>query len=382
MSNSLPGSQAGYSGRRAQDFLMILGDLEFDLKAIVCAFLVSSLLHLFLFWGLPWQLTPALSAIPDYQREVDYVIVDPPPDPEEMQFVETNPDVPTNEPDETRNIAARDQQAGQVEESAEGPENTPFIDGEEEDSRKVVDGDMIQDPIPPAPLPQPETNPRNEQVADQTMPPTPAPVPDFLHRDKVADEEGLASVHEDPDSGEESVDFPNVAVQVLPSLDSTLDEQEIVEELREEEAIPVEPLTEPQQPRPRPRLSTRVLAGPVMRSVGRAPIIGDIAVDARFDEFGDYLQRMFDAIGFQFQLLASKLIPPQSEISTRVIVEYQITREGQISDMKVIYTSAGRAATLICEDTIQSPAPFGAWTEEMVATLGEEQTIRITFIYR
>ena len=26
--------------------------------------------------------------------EVDYVIVDPPPDPEAMQFVETNPDVP------------------------------------------------------------------------------------------------------------------------------------------------------------------------------------------------------------------------------------------------------------------------------------------------
>ena len=70
MSNSLPGSQAGYSSRGAQEFLMISGDLEFDLRAVTGAFLVSSLLHLFLFWGLPWELTPALSAIPDYQRRL------------------------------------------------------------------------------------------------------------------------------------------------------------------------------------------------------------------------------------------------------------------------------------------------------------------------
>ena len=121
---------------------------------------------------------------------------------------------------------------------------------------------------------------------------------------------------------------------------------------------------------------------PVKRPVGRASVIEKITLNSQFGEFGDYLQRMFDAIGFQFQVLAKKLNLSESEISTRVIVEYDITRKGEVTDLRIISTSAGRPSTLICEDAIQATAPFGSWTEEMVETLGEEQTIRITFLYQ
>ena len=119
-----------------------------------------------------------------------------------------------------------------------------------------------------------------------------------------------------------------------------------------------------------------------MRSNGRAVAVGDLSVDARFTEFGDYLNRMFDAIGYQFILLAEYMEAAMAEISSRVIVEFKITSGGEVKDVMVVYTTADSAATLICEDAVQSPSPYGPWTQEMIDTMGEVQTIRITFLYR
>ena len=322
---------------------------------------------------------PGLSAEPAEQMEVVYIQEEAPPDPEQLRFVETNPDVPTNEPDETANIAARDQQAGQLEESTEGPRDTPFVRGEEEEATKIVEGTMTQEPIPVLPAAQLEATSANDLELPVLAPIAPSRPADLLQRQPAHDGEGLASVLEDPQEG----DQPDAVVQALISIDVTA--------VSQPEEEPPQPSKEPQvvgqvsdaqMPRPRPRLSTRVLSGPIMRSAGRAPVIANIAVNAKFTAFGDYLQRMFDAVGFQFQLLASRLTPPQSEISTRVIVEYILTLEGEVSETNVIYTTAGRAATLICQDAIHSTAPYGLWSEEMIRTLGDEQKIRITFIYR
>ena len=352
---------------------------DWDGRAVSCAFAVSFFLHVLAFWALPWQLVPALSAEPAEQMEVVYIQEEAPPDPEQLRFVETNPDVPTNEPDETANIAARDQQAGQLEESSEGPRDTPFVRGEEEEATKIVEGTMTQEPIPVLPAAQLEATSANDLELPVLAPIAPSRPADLLQRQPAHDGEGLASVLEDPQEG----DQPDAVVQALISIDVTA--------VSQPEEDPPQPSKEPQvvgqvsdaqMPRPRPRLSTRVLSGPIMRSAGRAPVIANIAVNARFTAFGDYLQRMFDAVGFQFQLLASRLTPPQSEISTRVIIEYILTLEGEVSETNVIYTTAGRAATLICQDAIHSTAPYGLWSEEMIRTLGDEQKIRITFIYR
>jgi hypothetical protein len=112
------------------------------------------------------------------------------------------------------------------------------------------------------------------------------------------------------------------------------------------------------------------------------PGLGMIAIEAKFSEFGDYLQRMYEAIGYQWLLLANQTRRGAAQISSRVVLEFIIYSEGGIENLRVVHSTAGQAATVICKDAIQSRSPFGRWTEEMVRTLGEEQTIRVTFIYQ
>jgi hypothetical protein len=38
----------------------------------------------------------------------------------------------------------------------------------------------------------------------------------------------------------------------------------------------------------------------------------------------------------------------------------------------VLETNAGKLGTLLCRDAIESRAPFGVWTQQMVDQLGEE----------
>ncbi len=346
--------------------------------SVVWGILASLIFHLLLIWIVPWRLVAGISPISESNTEIEYVFTDEPPEPDEMRYVETNPDVPSNEPDETTNIASRDQQAGQVEETTEDFDNIPFLDGEEEESVKIVEGSVMEEPIPPVPPSQQEAQPIPLSRAEvESLPRRLAKVPDFLQQDKRPEEEGIASMLEVPDIGKEEVEEKGEVEEIPLSLDALLATRAVQNESTETESETVTQL-----PRPRPRLSARVPPGPLMRSNGRAPALGSLSYDARFTEFGEYLNRMFDAIGFQFVLLAGYMEAALAEISSRVIVEYKITSGGEVKDVIVVYTSAESAATLICEDAIQSPSPYGPWTQEMIETLGEEQTIRITFLYR
>jgi len=149
--------------------------------------------------------------------------------------------------------------------------------------------------------------------------------------------------------------------------------------------VGVSGLSESEQeiPRPHQKISSGELPGPILRPEGRAPMMGNIQISAKMSEFGEYLARMFDAIGKQFLFLASHfdaVRPP--EINTRVVVRYKLTRDGKVKDTTVMDTTAGRVATLIAQDAIESPAPFGTWTAEMIESLREEETVVITFHYR
>ena len=64
------------------------------------------------------------------------------------------------------------------------------------------------------------------------------------------------------------------------------------------------------------------------------------------------------------------------------MVEFVLTSKGDVSMVTVDFSSASLAATLICKDAIYDRVPFEHWPPEMLETLGQEQTIRITFMYR
>ncbi len=351
-----------------------------DLRGVGWAVAVSLFLHIMFFWMIPWEITRSPVAERPVIREVEYVYEDALPEPVEERFVETNPDVPTNAPDETANFSNRDQQAGQEEASDEGPDDMPFLDGEEEFSSKIIDG-TFQDSQPfPEALAQQESVEQQERNPAVPYLPPPQPMgPDFIEQDTVLLEEGIASMADAPNMGEAEVEDPLRASDIPLTVTS-------VEPFLAPNVEPPSPeetsVAQPQQPRPRPRVASPVLPGPIMQSSGRAPVMDHIAVSAKFSEFGDYLARMFDAIGTQFQILAYQSQAVRAEVNSMVLVKFKLTREGEIKDLVVGYTTAGRMATLVVQDSIQSPAPFGPWTEDMMAILSEEEPFGITFYYR
>ena len=351
------------------------------MRGVGWAMAVTLFLHLMLFWMIPWEIKRSLIA--DHtlsrDREVEYVYEDALPEPQEQRFVETNPDVPTNEPDETANISNRDQQAGQKEESDAGPDDMPFIDGEELESSKIIDGTYSDaQPFPEA-LAQQESVEQQQSPSIPYLPPPQPMAPDFIEQDTVLSEEGIASMADAPNKGEADVEDPLRASDIPLTVTS-------VEQFLKPNVEPPSPeqtlAAQPQQPRPRPRVASSVLPGPIMQSSGRAPVMDNIAVSAKFTDFGDYLARMFDAIGSQFQILAFQSQVARAEVNSMVLVKFKLTREGEIKNLVIAFTTASRVATLVAQDSIQSRAPFGPWTEEMVAILSVEEPFSITFYYR
>lgn len=135
-------------------------------------------------------------------------------------------------------------------------------------------------------------------------------------------------------------------------------------------------------PRQRPRLSMKIPAGPLMDNNRAASQTGLVAVDSRFSEFGAYQQRMIEAISRQWNLLGRKY-DLSAEVGSHVFIEFSLNTEGELVDFRVSGSSASNIGTGLCEQSILSTAPYGAWTQEMVNTLGQQpQQVRINFMYR
>lgn len=332
----------------------------------------------------------------DSEQEFDLQLVEAD---EEQRYVEANPDAPENEPDRTNRFSDRSQQAAQEDQVGDTPSPTPFLNGEEADSQKIKEGSMPSEPAPSQPVVETvqggqssqgqqaaaDSEPAPDQPLIQTMPKVapPPPTPEFIDEEEGEDEDGVEipiirkdSEDKDPDSKRE--DERTVNVNIPPSVAQLLSEfqQEFPEVNQQEGSETAKP-----QPMPRPRLSPDVLPGPLMASQHYAAQMGITAVDARFSQYGFYLKQMFDTIQLQWYSLLANVTIGQENRPARVDVEFVLTSDGRVEKAEVLDTNAGQLATLLCKDAIESRSPFGPWTEQMVASMGDETTIRIRFIY-
>ena len=107
---------------------------------------------------------------------------------------------------------------------------------------------------------------------------------------------------------------------------------------------------------------------------------GTIAVDARFSNYGDYTQRMMEAIQSSWWSIIER---SRFESVTRgnVIVRFRLHRDGTVTDARVLSTEVTRVMTLACKDAVMAPAPYDIWRADMVAMFGESDTVTINFIY-
>ncbi len=353
-----------------------------DRNAIVGGFAITVILHLLL-----WLIVPKHIKVTEGDQWEPLttdakVVFEAQVEQKELNYVETNPDVPENPPDDTKNFAARDQQSSQ-ENPAEtlSPDNTPQVDGDMKDSNRIISGELSEQPVPDIQPGQqtPQTQPQYQP--QPYRPPAQPSLPSFIEQ-APEQSDGIASALETGES-EEAVEYPQDS-RVIPLVrtpaqepSEQMQQQNQVDPLEAQQAQQGQPI-----PRPRPRVA-RTTRGPLLDNPSGAISSGFLAIDAQSTEFGNYLQRMFEAIGRRWDdLNAHGMNSISATGNSYVIIKFNVNKQGQIEQFRVVETTANKIAEEFCVQAIKGSAPFWPWTPDMVEILGDSQPVTTRFFYR
>ncbi|MBQ6705567.1 MAG: hypothetical protein IJN19_06170 [Opitutales bacterium] len=259
------------------------------------------------------------------------------------QFAPVNPEAPVATPKTEEHFSAADQRAAQENPDPESRERTPTLDGELEDSRAVSDVAIPRELLPPE-LRNPPAEPN---------PPAAVPAPP----------------REGESAKKQGVDVPAVAAGTLSKGETPAKKGE-----QGDDSVP--------EPAPRPQiLPPPGLKSITMRSNTAVNEIGTCSLDAKYSEFGDYTQRMLEAIqaAWYIAVQRSAIVQPRAV----VVIEYTLNSDGTVDNVRVVFSDASEPATYACLDAVSSRAPFDPWRADMVAFIGKNsETSRISFYYR
>jgi hypothetical protein len=133
----------------------------------------------------------------------------------------------------------------------------------------------------------------------------------------------------------------------------------------------------------RPKLSTDLIHGPIMKSVTSAPRLGQIAIECRLHPYGVYIQEMLQSIEEQWNQLAkgSMQFLQHDRLPGRITLRFKLLANGQISNLSRMDNEGYSLAAELCRQAIASRVPFGEWTEKMVNDFGQSDEITISFKY-
>ena len=295
-----------------------------DLRSAAIAVAVSLGLHLLLLWVLPDSFQKVVAFVRPIEVLTAPVKIDEARLPPKLRFIETNPLANQAVPKTTPFTSSRNQTAAQpVPEKMPTNSPLPKSDGTSEQLRIAKGKPRSIDQSEAQPISQPSIS----MAAPVKAPPPPGP--------------------------------GKSAAQPSPT------------------PAPVPVAANPDRPRASVPSGTYglLLRRPV--GVNRA---GTIAVDARFSNYGDYTQRMLEAIQSSWWSIIER---SRFESVTRgnVIVRFRLHRDGTVTDAKVLSTEVARVMTLACKDAVMAPAPYDIWRADMVAMYGESDTVTINFIY-
>jgi len=293
--------------------------------------------------------------------------------PEPFNFVEVNPEAPENEPDSTVNFGAQNQQTAQPEESEDTSGDRPFLEGQTEiQTNQIVSGELTEHPppLPPelsAPPPPEEQEEATEEEPSEAARKEEIPLSGF---EKITgeDSEGYgANVAELPEGSAEFDEYVE-GVKDAPSALAPLGR------LRIDPTRPLpRPRLEPQQLRARPAIFTENLAGTAN--------IGPTAIDARWSDYGQYLQQLIETVQIQWDriLIQSRIYPGSG---TNVSVKFVLNDRGEVARIVSVEGSSGEIGKQSCVSAITTRAPYGEWSDDMKRVLGAEQEMTFTFYYQ
>ena len=287
--------------------------------------------------------------------------------PDPTRFVETNPDAPENIPDKTTNFAAQNQQAAQEKPDPDGKSDRAATEGKKDfDSNQIVSGRLVQ------------PTERMEPPAPQVI----APVAEAPVATPRAEQNPLA--------GPEKVEGDNkdgFGSNLSKILENTRDVRERIEGAKDvpivDGATSMQPAIDPRRPRPRPQVVRQQQVRPAIlaeRTAGTKNV-GISGIDARWSNYGAYLQRMVDTVQIQWERLIIQMSAMPAGGST-VSVKFVMNDEGQISQIVNVDSTASETGSRACVSAITDRAPYGPWTDDMKAVLGSQQEMTFTFYYQ
>lgn len=297
----------------------------------------------------------------------------PPAEPPPMRFVETNPDAPDNVPDQTRNFGAHNQQAAQENPTPDGRSESPALEGQKEiESTAIVSGAREQQPVeviqapPPSPEAVQEAMEALQEAARQAQ--NPLPGTEKVEGD-AADGYGsnVVKVPENPQPVPERIEGVEGATEAQGATTGS--------------AFRVDP----SRPAPRPTLSSsNVRPAFLTERVEGTSNMGVIAHTALRTEYGAYLARIIDAVDSQWDKnIRAKLQGGFSYplAGSQVTVKFRLNKDGEVSIVSVD-SRADTVWSRVCVDAVAQRAPYGVWSDDMIAILGESQDITFTFHYQ
>lgn len=289
---------------------------------------------------------------------------EPPPP---SKFVETNPDAPVNEPDRTTNFGAQSQQVAQETPTPDGRSDRPATEGKtDSDSTQIVSGRLLNPLEQLEAVPAIETPPPTEATADAAR----------------AEQNPLTGFEKTEGQNEESYGS-NVAripenVRPVPERIEGAPDVPFVDG-----ASAVQPAIDPLRPRPRPQITKQPQVRPAVLADNKfgTSNIGNIAYDAKWNNYGAYLQRLIDTVQIQWEriLIERRTYPPSG---STVAVKFILDSEGRIAKIVDVNNQSTDSAAAACVSGITERAPYGPWTSDMRAMLGEQQEMTFTFYYQ
>jgi hypothetical protein len=328
------------------------------------AFVISVLLHLVLLYYIPGLLLPQASEMGEVLPEaLELELLELKP--EDMHFVEANPDVADNTPDKSRNYSFRNQQAADESPAPLTGENKPRVEGMEQ-SQKILEGQLSSAPVPPQAPSGQESVRLEKSAATLLLPPKGRERPEFVKE---------TTLSEAGDQGSALLD--ELAAVATGEADGAL---RIYEPRVAEATEALDAAGMPSKAKPRPRLDPKLVMGPLLQSAGGAARRGKLAIDATFSEFGEYQQQFFAAVVSGWYQDIDYYQP--IDINARVLVEFTMHADGMVKDVRAKQSNASEIARIICENAISKPREFRPWTKEMIEVYGEARTLTVLFIYQ
>ncbi|HEY1765305.1 MAG TPA: hypothetical protein VGF85_10305 [Opitutaceae bacterium] len=288
--------------------------------------------------------------------------VKPPPKPPPAHYVEANPNAPDNVPDKTNNFSSQNQQLAQETPQLNQHNDKPKTDGKKDfQSNQVVSGQLTkpQDsvPITPQQVPKP--------IKSQTAPRQAQDPLSGYEKLKDAEDAFGSNVGKVPDQAK------NVPNRVVGATDVPLVQN----------AQNTEPVIDPKHPRPRPELQqTHTRPAIFEDNQFGTSNIGPIAYSAKWSSYGAYLHKMMEAIQVQWEriLIESRTEPPSG---TWVTVKFTLDKFGKITDISDVQTTSSEQGKASCVSAITNTAPYGEWSDDMIAILGDSQELTFRFYY-